>query len=234
MYRRSKLGPFWLTLGMAVQITAMGLVFGLIFKSDLQEYLPFLTASIIIWGLLSSTINDGCLVFSSHEAIIKQISINDFVYVIKLIWKNILVWLHNLILLPLIFLIFGLAPNLNLSFLVPGLFLVLANLGWLVWVVGLVSSRYRDMPPIISSIMTVAFYVTPIMWYPNLIEDRALAHLLLGLNPFYHLVQIVRLPLLGTSPTIENWTLALVSAVIGWGAVLVLRKKFKHMIAYWV
>jgi ABC-type polysaccharide/polyol phosphate export permease len=72
------------------------------------------------------------------------------------------------------------------------------------------------------------------MWYPKLIENNALAHLLLGLNPLYHWLQIVRLPILGQWPTLENWGIALLSAVIGWTATLLAYKKYRNMIAYWV
>jgi lipopolysaccharide transport system permease protein len=90
------------------------------------------------------------------------------------------------------------------------------------------------MPPIVNSLITIAFYVTPVMWFPSLIGDNQLAHLLLGLNPFYHLLQIVRLPVLGELPTIENWGLSLLFAGLGWAAALAIFKKFRTQIAYWV
>jgi ABC-type polysaccharide/polyol phosphate export permease len=90
------------------------------------------------------------------------------------------------------------------------------------------------MPPIISSVTTIGFFFTPVMWSPDLLGDNDLAHLLLGLNPFYHWLQIVRLPILGQWPTAENWGLALLIAGIGWAVALLVYKKFRTMIAYWV
>ncbi len=233
-YRRSAVGPFWLTIGMAVQIVTMGLVFGLIFKTDLQEYLPFLATSIIIWGLISSTINDGCMAFISAEAIIKQLRIPHFQHVFRVVWKNIITAGHNLIILPLVLIFFLVLPNWSILAIVPALLILILNLTWVVWLLGMMSARYRDMPPIVNSVVTIAFYITPIMWYPKLIENDSLAHLLLGLNPLYHWVQIVRLPILGQWPTIENWGLALLSAGIGWLITAIAYKKYRNMIAYWV
>jgi ABC-type polysaccharide/polyol phosphate export permease len=233
-YRRSAVGPFWLTIGMAVQILTMGIVFGLIFKTDLREYLPFLATSVILWGLISSTVNDGCMSFISAEAIIKQLRIPHFQHVFRVVWKNIITAGHNIVILPLVFLAFWEFPNWSLLALVPGLVILVLNLTWIVWLLGMLSARYRDMPPIISSVVTIAFYVTPVMWYPKLIENDSLAHLLLGLNPLYHWIQIVRLPILGQWPTLENWGLALLSAGIGWTVTLVAYKNYKNMIAYWV
>ncbi len=233
-YRRSAVGPFWLTIGMALQIVTMGLVFGLIFKTEVREYLPFLAISIILWTLISTTINEGCLAFINAEAIVKQLRIPHFQHVFRVVWRNFVIAGHNVIILPLVFLLFLVAPSWSLTAVLPGLVVLILNLTWVVWLLGMMSARYRDMPPIINSLITIAFYVTPIMWYPKLIANDALAHLLLGLNPLYHWVQIVRMPILGQWPTIENWGLALMSAGIGWAITLLANKKYKNMIAYWV
>lgn len=233
-YRRSAVGPFWLTIGMAVQIVTMGLVFGLIFKTEMSEYLPFLATSIILWGLISTTINEGCMTFISAEAIIKQLRVPHFQHVLRVVWRNLVTAGHNAVILPLVFLFFLVVPKWSLLAVLPGLVVLILNLSWAVWLLGMMSARYRDMPPIIASVITIAFYVTPIMWYPKLISNDSLAHLLLGLNPLYHWVQLVRLPILGQWPTLENWSLALLSAGIGWAITLLAFKKYKNMIAYWV
>jgi len=233
-YRRSVVGPFWLTIGMAVQIVTMGLVFGLIFKTEVAEYLPFLATSIIFWGLISTSINEGCMTFISSEAMIKQLNLPHFQYVLRTIWRNIISTGHNLVILPLVLVFLWKFPGLTLIAFVPGLIILVMNITWVVWLLGMISARFRDMPPIVSSLMTIAFYVTPVMWYPKLIENNSIAHLLLGLNPMYHWLQIVRLPILGQWPTFENWGLALLSAGIGWAITLAAHNKYKHMIAYWV
>lgn len=233
-YRRSVVGPFWLTIGMAVQIVTMGLVFGLIFKTDINEYLPFLATSIIFWGLISTSITDGCMTFISSEAMIKQLNLPHHQYVVRTVWRNLISAGHNIVILPIVLLFLWRFPGWTLMGLIPGLVVLVLNIGWVVWLLGLMSARFRDMPPIVSSIMTIAFYVTPVMWYPKLIENNSLAHLLLGLNPIYHWLQIVRLPIMGQWPTWENWGLALLSAGIGWTVTLIAYKKYRNMIAYWV
>ncbi len=233
-YRRSALGPFWLTIGMAVQITTMGIVFGLIFKATLPEYLPFLATSIIFWGFISSVVNEGTLTFISSEAMMKQLDLHHFQYVMRTLWRNVVSLGHNILILPFVLTIFWTFPGWTLMALVPGLITLCLNLTWIIWLIGMMSARFRDMPPIVSSVMTIAFYVTPVMWYPKLIEDNSVAHMLLGLNPFYHWLQIVRLPILGQWPTFENWSLALLSAGLGWFVTLIAYRKYRKMIAYWI
>lgn len=232
-YRRSAIGSFWITAGMSVQILSMGVVFGLIFKTETELYVPFLATSIIIWGFISGTITEACMAFINAEGIIKQVSLPYAVYVIRVIWKNVINLGHNILLLPIVFLIFSSEVNWAIILFIPGFLVLVINLGWIAFILAAWSARFRDMPPIITSLLTVAFYVTPVMWSPNLLPGGT-AHLLLGLNPFYHLIQIVRLPLLGQVPTMENWTLSCLLAIIGLVAARAISKKYASQIAYWV
>ena len=113
-YRRSAVGPFWLTIGMAVQIVTIGLVFGQIFKSELTEYLPFLATSLIFWGFMSTSINEGCMTFISSEAMIKQLNLPHFQYVVRTVWRNLVSAGHNLVILPIVMLFFWRFPGWTL------------------------------------------------------------------------------------------------------------------------
>jgi lipopolysaccharide transport system permease protein len=212
----------------------MGFVFGLIFQADLPEYLTFLATSLVFWGLISTTMNDGCLTFISAEAMIKQLNLPLYIHVFRTVLRNLLTTGHNFVILPLVLIFFLKFPGWPIIALIPGLIILVLNLLWLVWLLGMISARYRDLAPIMASVTTISLYVTPVLWYPSLIGDNNLAHLLLGLNPLYHWLQIVRLPILGEWPTWDNWGLAAVSAVIGWAVTLVVYRKYKNMIAYWV
>jgi ABC-type polysaccharide/polyol phosphate export permease len=233
-YRRSAIGPFWITGGMAVQIGTMAVVFGLIFKADLHQYLPFLASSIVIWGLISSALSDGSLSFIAAEQIIRQLPVPPMVHVLRALWKSVVTFAHNAIILPIVALAVFQPLTWSMLALVPALLILLINLSWMATILGIASARFRDLPPILTSVLTIAFYVTPVMWYPELIGNNSLAHSLLGLNPLYHLMQIVRLPMLGKQPTLENWSLTLGMAVVGWLFAAFILKRFKSKIAYWV
>lgn len=232
-YRRSAIGPFWITAGMAVQIATMGVVFGIIFKTPLQEYLPFLATSIILWGLMASIITDGCISFISAESIIKQLSLPTYVHILRTVWKQLVIFGHNLVILPLVFLAVWHPVSWSILLFIPGLILAVVNVAWIAFLAAMLSARYRDIPQVITSVMTIFYFISPVMWQPSLIPSGT-AHLLLGLNPMYHLLQIIRLPILGQVPTIENWVLALIFAVIGWVGVVMAVRKFRNQIAYWV
>jgi len=232
-YRRSALGPFWLTISMGVMIGTIGIVFGQIFKSPIEEFLPFLAIGIILWGFISVVISEGCTGFITAEGIIKQLPIPLFVHILRVVWRNVIILGHNMIIFPMVLLIVGKPLSWVALISVAGFVLLVFNLVWVALILGVFCARYRDMPQIIASILQVFFYLTPIMWMPTLLPGRA-SLFLLDLNPFYHLLEIVRAPLLGQAPSSLNWIVSLSLAVIGWAVALVFYGKFKSRIAYWL
>ena len=232
-YRRSALGPFWLTITMGVMIGTIGVVFGQIFNSPMAEFLPFLAAGMIFWGFISSVITDGCTGFIAAESIIKQLPIPLFVHILRMIWRNLLIMAHNIVIIPLVFLAVGKSVSWMAFISIPGLFLLVANLTWIALTLAIICTRYRDMPQIVGSILQILFYLTPIMWMPNLLPKRAGLYLL-DLNPAYHLLEIVRAPLLGQLPTLMNWEVSLGFALVGWGLAIAVYGRYKQRIAYWL
>src|SRR5258708_32822844 len=59
-YRRSTLGPLWITLSMAVFIGVLGVIYSRIFHVEVDIYLPFLTAGYVTWGFIAQVINESC------------------------------------------------------------------------------------------------------------------------------------------------------------------------------
>ena len=232
-YRRSKIGQFWITLGIAVQIGTMGFVFSQIFRNDSGTYIPFLAVSIILWNFLSGALTEGCFAFINSEHIIRQIQKPFTTYLVRTIWKALVTLGHNLVILPVVYLVFQVPLTQNFFLVIPGLALVSLNLLWIMSVTATISARYRDFPPIVAAVVTIFFYVTPVIWQPNLLSE-SLAHLLLGLNPLYHLLQIVRLPLLGEAPTLQNWTIALAALLIGSSLAWLISRKFGSRIGLWL
>jgi len=232
-YRRSALGPFWLTISMAIMIGTMGVVFGQIFKIPLTDFLPFLSAGVILWSFTSSIVNESSTSFIAAEGIIKQLPIPLFVHILRTIWRNILIFGHNIIIFPLVLLAVEKPIGLVAFISIPGFILLIVNLTWIALILGVVCARYRDLQQIVGSVIQVVFYLTPIMWMPNLLNDRVGLYLI-DLNPVFHLFEIVRSPLLGQYPTTTNWGVSLALALIGWIITITIYGTYKRRIAYWL
>jgi ABC-type polysaccharide/polyol phosphate export permease len=230
-YRRSIIGPFWLTISMGVMVGALGLLYGTIFKQQMNDYLPYLAAGFVVWGLISSLILEGSTAFIAAEGLIKQLSAPLSIYVYRVAWSHLIIFFHNIWIVLLVLLWYGKNPGWAALLVFPALVLVLANGLWMGLLFGLLSSRFRDIPQIIASIVQVTFFMTPIIWKPSMIPGRAL---IIDLNPFYYLVEIVRRPILGSVPDPGMWLGVLLITLIGWSIALFFYTIYRWRLAYWV
>lgn len=230
-YRRSVLGPFWITISMGVMVAALGLLYGRIFGIELHDYLPFLACGFVIWGMISGLILDGTRAFISSDSLMRQLSAPVSIYVYRSVWSNLITLAHNIWIFVLVAIWFQVSPGWSMLLAIPGLFLLLVNGLWVGLLLGLLSARFRDIPLIVASIVQVMFFITPVIWKPSMLPGRAL---FLDLNPFYHLVEIVRAPLLGQAPNLENWMAVLLITALGWGLTLFFYTAYRWRVAYWV
>lgn len=232
-YKRSRLGPFWITISMAVMITTMGLVFGNLFKVEIKEFLPFLTLGLVLWAFILSSVTEGCDALISAEGIIKQLPIPLHVHIFRVIWKNFIIFLHNIAIFPLVLIAVGKGINWDIFLAIPGFILLTLNLSWFLVIISMLCARFRDMTQIILSIMQVVFYLTPIIWMPKLLTSR-IGHDLLNINPLYHLLDIVRSPLLGQIPSMKSYIFATILAILGFSLSTFITSKFKYRVPYWI
>lgn len=229
-YRGSMLGPFWLTISMAIMIGALGVLYSTLFKIRIDDYLPFLCLGILAWSFLSTIVVESCTVFTSSETIIKQIRIAFSVYVFRMIWRNLIILGHNAVVYIAVMLIFGIAPTWTTLLALPGLALTLVNAVWVALLSGMICARFRDVPQIVASLTQVVFFVTPIIWKPeHLGPYETIAHL----NPFMSFVDLIRAPLLGQAPDLMSWLVAGVVTVCGWVAAFNAFVRFRARIPYW-
>ena len=229
-YRRSTLGPFWLTISMGALVGGLGVLYAGLFRMDVADYLPFVAAGLIIWGLLSGLITEGCAAFIGAEGIIKQVNLPLSVHVYRVVWRNLIVFAHNVAIYVAAAVIFSIQPGWTGLLVLPGLALLCLNGVWMGLLFGLVSARFRDVPQIVASVVQVAFFLTPIIWKPELLPDRAF---LLDLNPFFHLVELVRAPSLGQAPGLVSWLAAAGITLGGWLVTLLMYRRYRWRIAYW-
>lgn len=232
-YRRSSLGPFWITISTGVMISCLGVIFGNLFETPMQEFLPFLSAGLIIWGFISSCISDSTVVFTSAEAVIRQLPLPLFTHVLRMVFRNVYIFFHNLLIYPIVLLVVHKSTGIETLLFLPGFFLLLINILWMTLLLGIICARFRDLAQIVQSFLQIVFYVTPIIWMPGLLGKRTAA-MILEPNPFFHLMEIVRAPLLGQFPTFSNWMVSFVLAIVGWFIALLFFNKFRNRIAYWL
>jgi ABC-type polysaccharide/polyol phosphate export permease len=231
-YRGSILGPFWQTITTAVMIGAMGFIYAKLFHTPLQHYLPLLTTGLVFWQFVSGLITDGCGTFFSVQGIIQQVKLPFSLHAYRIVYRNLLILLHNFVIIPVVLMIF-LQPIqwLRLLELGPGLGLILLNGIWISILLGMISARFRDIPPIVASIVQVVFFVTPIFWpAEGLGNHRWLAEI----NPLYAAIDVMRAPLLGQPYEPYSWPILVLVTMLGCIASFAFFVRFRTRIAFWV
>jgi ABC-type polysaccharide/polyol phosphate export permease len=230
-YRRSVLGPFWITLSMAVFILVLGVIYSRLFNMDIATYLPYLSVGFIVWGFIAATTNDSCMAFVEGSSIIKQIKLPYSIYVLRAVWRNFIVFLHTIVIYIPVAVVFKIEPTLSSLYVLPGLVLVCVNQIWVAAVLAILATRYRDLQPIVNTIVQLAMFATPIMWPISSLGDR---RIVAQLNPIYHLIEIMRAPLLGTAPEFRSWLVAGGMAIIGSGIAVALMVRASRRIVFWL
>lgn len=230
-YRRSTLGPFWITLSMAVFIGVLGMIYSRIFRVNLQTYFPYLTVGYLTWGLISQVVNESCGAFLEGERIIKQLRLPYGMYVLRVVWRNFIVFLHTIVIFVPVALIFHVSPGITGLLAFPGLVLLLANLSWIALALAILAARFRDISQIVVTLTQIFLFATPIMWPVSTLDaDTWIAEI----NPLYHVIEIVRAPLLGNAPATLSWVVASGMLLVGSAFSLYLLGRATRRIVFWV
>lgn len=232
-YRRSLLGPFWLVGSTAALVATICFIMGPMFGVPPNQYVPYVAAGMIVWNLIVSMVTESCQAFISQSTMIRQTSAPLFTYVARVAWRNLLLFAHNLVIFPVALWIAGAHTNINALAAIPGLLLVMANLSWMGLALAIVSARYRDFPKTIESVIPVMMFMTPIMWRPEMMPIH-LGVKILQLNPFFWMIDLVRLPLMGGIPPGKVWLGAMMVAAAGWVFAWILFARSRERIVYWL
>src|SRR3990167_3665325 len=171
-YRRSILGPFWITLSMAITVYSMGYLYSYLFRMPIREYFPYLVAGMLAWSLISTTITDLVDTFTNAGNMLKQIKLPYSLYIHRIIARNMLIFFHNIFVIVPVLIIFSVKLNLNFLLLIPGLFIIYFNAMTFGIILAMIFSRYRDISQIIKSLIVVVFFITPIMWKPSILSPN--------------------------------------------------------------
>jgi ABC-type polysaccharide/polyol phosphate export permease len=230
-YRRSVLGPFWITLSMGAFILLLGIIYSRLFHMQIETYLPYLSVGFIVWGFMSTAANDSCIAFTDTGRIIKQIKLPYSVYILRVVWRNFIIFLHTIVIYVPMMIVFKIELKLAMLLVIPGLLLVIINLIWLTTVIAILSTRFRDIQPIVGTVIQLGMFATPIMWPISSLGD---ARIVAEINPIYHLIEVTRAPFLGEVPGMISWLVAIGLAIVGSALATALLVRTARRIVFWI
>lgn len=231
-YRHTVIGPFWLTLSLGIFVVMLGVLYSGLFNMELHGYLQYIAAGLIVWTLISTLITDSCNVFIESESIIKQVYKPLPIYVFRIVCRNLIIFVHNM---PIFFLAM-------LAFLMPIYPVALLSLVGLAFIVvtgicfgisvGFFATRFRDIIPIVTSVLQILFFITPVFWKPEMFTGAK--RILVDINPLYHYLELVRKPLLGELPSWFSYSYVAAFTLASAVATAWLYNRCRNRVVYWI
>jgi lipopolysaccharide transport system permease protein len=230
-YRRSWVGPLWLIGTIAIFVAALGFVYSTLFRVPLAEYLPFVAVGAVVWNFISAICSEGVMTFVESEAYIRQVRRSPFVYILRVVWRNIIVFANQFIVAFIVILIFVDTTLFHVFLALVGAVALILQTLWIVPLLGLLGCRFRDLLPIIQSILQICFFITPVIWPARTLANNQWVAMV---NPFHHIIDLVRAPLLGTEPALASYAVVAAVTVCGFAAAHVFYGRFRSRIIYWL
>ncbi len=231
-YRRSVLGPFWLSLSMLIMVGALGVIYSQLFNMEIDRYVPYLASGLVLWNFMAFLINDGCQTFVVAASYMKQLAMPKSVFALQVVARNLLIFAHNAVIVAALLIYFGVRPNYSALYAVPvGLLLLMVSGLSVALVLGGLSARYRDIPQIVASLMQVLFFITPVMFRGDMLKNH---EWLMNFNPFYYYMEFIRQPLLGEPASFMSFTVVALMTGVSVIVALVFLARFRKRITYWV
>jgi len=230
-YRRSMIGPWWVTISTGVMIMMLGFLWSHIFGTNLENYLPFFAVGFVLWGWMSGQIGDAAGGLFQFQGMIKQVKLPLPIFVLRLNVRQCIVLLHNSIIIALVLLLVGHGFTLTSLIAIPNLILIQLNLTLLSIVISIFCTRYQDMTQVVNVGTQIVFFFTPILWQVETLKNRTY---LAEMNPVYHWIEMVRAPLLGHMPTINDYLWTGASLVVLSILAAYYLGRYRSRIAYWL
>ncbi len=223
-FRRSVIGVWWIFLNLGIMILAIGFIYANLLGQDMGTFIPYLTAGLVTWNYITNSIVEGGIAFTSSEGYIKQISLPIYVYTFRYFISIGLTALITLVAYVVVALVYQVPFTLGILWAIPGVSILMLFSLMLIITFAHITARFRDAAHLASVVMQVLFYVTPVLYPAKLLRDRGL-DLVVDANPLYHLIQVVRQPLLTGQPADpQNYFIAvLITAFLGAVAFAVIR-----------
>ncbi len=234
-YRRSVIGPFWLTISMAIMVGALGFLYSGLFSQDIHSYLPFLAVGLIAWGFISTVLNEACTTFINAEAMMKQLRLPLAVHVCRMVWRNLIIFAHSAAIILIVMVWANVPLTWDLCFVPFAVLLYGLNALNIGLILAIICTRFRDIGPLIANFVQLLFFITPIMWSPKILSEKGSGLIwIVNYNPVHHFIEIFRAPLMGKSFSPDSWFFVLAATATLWMVAMLVMTKFRHRVTYWL
>ena len=232
-YRRTYLGPWWITLQQVVFVAGLSLLFGLLLGQDLKTYVPYVAIGFLCFSWMTGMIQQGAASIIGGAAQIKTSPGPMSIFSLRVVAGSTIQFLHDLFVIVLVVVIFQVHLSASLV-LFPLAFVVIVvnGLALSLWLGPLVA-RYRDVGEIIDSLVRILFFFTPIFWTASDL-DATQRIALAGWNPLAYLLNLIRSPLIGEWPSQATLIGCAVITAVNIAIALRYFSRKRTQVVYWL
>ncbi len=230
-YKRTVLGTLWISGAMIATSIALSIVMGGIMGQDLPSVLPYIMGGILCFALPGFLLNEAPETFMSSSNIIKNHAHPFSYYIFENVARVFILFINNLVVFYITLAVLGKLTLPNWT-VVPAIMLNFLNCVFWGGVVAMAAARYRDLRFLLPFMSQIIFFLTPVFWHPG--NLKGWRTVILNLNPFYGLMEVIRAPLLGEMAPLIAWQLSAASLLLGALAWAVFFGVYRGKIAFWV
>lgn len=234
-YRRHRLGWLWMFVPTALYIWGVGGFLGSMQPGlSLVRFFAHIAIGFAVFRLATTVLTDAATVFTSHRAYIYDGSLRLTDFLLRSLAKSLFYFMFTL---PLVAVVVVQSPDFSpagIPVSLAALALVVANLVFLGTLVALVGARLPDLDEFMGNATLALFLLTPIVWLPDAAPAGTLRGALMRANPFHHLVESVRAPVLGGTVEAATWVFLGVLTVAGMALATFGYRKFAREVPLWL
>ncbi len=205
-FRRTVLGPFWLSANLLAISFSLSFIFGGLLGQDTRSNFPLIISGILSWSIIGALLGEAASVFIGSAGLMHTQKLPLTFHVFLMMHRAFINFMAQLIAFWVVLAVLrlGSVPTWQL---IPGLAIVLACGFFMSLIVAIPSTRFRDINQFVQFSVQVLFFLTPIFWAPN--QMSAKKRFAVEFNPFAHLLELIRQPLLGRVAPMEHWVFSL-------------------------
>lgn len=230
-FRRTVLGPFWLSANLLAISFALSFVFGGLLGQNTGANFPLIISGILTWSIIGGLLGEASAVFIGSASLMHTQRLPLTFHVFLLMHRTFINFLAQLIAFWVVLAVLRLGSPPTWQ-LIPGLAVVLASGFFLSLIVAIPSTRFRDINQFVQFSVQVLFFLTPIFWAPAQMQGKR--RIMVDANPLAHLLELVRQPLLGRAPAPEHWVFSLCFVAFLAVVALVMLSLFRRRIVFWL
>ncbi len=172
-YRGSALGFLWTFVNPLLLMAVYALVFGVIQKSNIPHYTYFLFVGLLPWIWFSTSVGSGASAISDRRDLLTKVRFPAQVLPATVVATNLVNFLLSLPLMVGLGALVGIWPNVHALAFPLVLFAQLVFTLAVTFIVSALNVRFRDLQHIAQNILTLWFFVTPVLYIPNAVPEFA-------------------------------------------------------------